>query len=385
MANTIRIKRGQNAPASTLAAGEFAIDQANENLYLGIDDGLGNISNKIVGGNGTFATHSDVAAAVSAGTGSLGTMSTQNANSVAITGGTVTATLDANSQPITNVGTPVSGTDATNKSYVDGAITTATGALGTMSTQNANAVAITGGTIDAVAITSLANPVNSGDAANKSYVDSSVSALGSVFHFIGDVSAATGNDLTTLSDQSTGSYYRVDVAGTYTAGASSFALKVGDAIVKTSTGWQKLDNVDAEVFGTANEVLVTGNEEIGYTIALESAFKTRVSDVESKTQNIDLAATTANDTKLNGLLRASELIVGQGITEDFSVQGGQVRLNWATNSSNVASYGTLRINSGGGEFDANGISVGLKTDGGILCTSGTAMPIDNFVLDGGTF
>ena len=379
MANTIRIKRGSNAPTTTLAAGEFAIDQANKNLYLGIDDGLGNVTNEIVGGNGTFATHSDVAAAVSAGTGSLGTMSTQNANSVAITGGSVTATLDANSQPITNVGMPVSGTDATNKSYVDGAITTATGSLGTMSTQNANAVAITGGTIDAVAITSLANPVNSGDAANKSYVDSSVSALGSVFHFIGDVSAATGNDLTTLSDQSTGSYYRVDVAGTYTAGASSFALKVGDAIVKTSTGWQKLDNVDAEVFGTANEVLVTGNEEIGYTIALESAFKTRVSNVESKTQNIDLAGTTAGTTVLNGVLQDPSFNPSVGAKIDLS--GRSMQFNMSAETFFEVGYGEVKL---GAKFAGPGSAVKIQA---ALVGDGAygAVPMDNFVLDGGTF
>lgn len=43
--------------------------------------------------------------------------------------------------------------------------------LGSMATQGAGAVAITGGTMSNVAITGLANPTNAGDAASKSYVD----------------------------------------------------------------------------------------------------------------------------------------------------------------------------------------------------------------------
>lgn len=43
--------------------------------------------------------------------------------------------------------------------------------LGTMATQAAGAVAITGGTIDGAAVTGLSSPTNSGDAATKGYVD----------------------------------------------------------------------------------------------------------------------------------------------------------------------------------------------------------------------
>jgi hypothetical protein len=51
------------------------------------------------------------------------------------------------------VPTPIAGSNTTqiaNTAYVKSEITTATGSLGTISTQNANAVAITGGTVSGI-------------------------------------------------------------------------------------------------------------------------------------------------------------------------------------------------------------------------------------------
>lgn len=98
----------------------------------------------------------------------LGTMSTQNANAVNITGGTVagstiTGNITGNAANVTGtVAVANGGTGATTLTgYIRGTGTAAlagaatipntdiTG-LGTMSTQNASAVAITGGTIDSV-------------------------------------------------------------------------------------------------------------------------------------------------------------------------------------------------------------------------------------------
>jgi hypothetical protein len=80
--------------------------------------------------------------------------------SVAADGQTpITGNLQMSNNKITSLGTPTSAYDATTKYYVDGAITAATGSLGTMSSQNANNVAITGGTITGL---SSALPVASG-------------------------------------------------------------------------------------------------------------------------------------------------------------------------------------------------------------------------------
>jgi len=107
-------------------------------------------------GNGTSAFTASTTIPSTDITG-LGTMSTQNANAVAITGGTISGL----SSPLD---VPSGGTGAaTLTGYVKGTGTAAlTGAatipntditgLGTMSTQNANAIAVTGGTINGTTI-----------------------------------------------------------------------------------------------------------------------------------------------------------------------------------------------------------------------------------------
>jgi hypothetical protein len=85
----------------------------------------------------------------------LNDMAAALTGSVAADGQTpVTGDLQMSSHKILALATCTAATDAANKSYVDAAIITATGSLGTMSSQNANNVAITGGTI-----TGLSSPL----------------------------------------------------------------------------------------------------------------------------------------------------------------------------------------------------------------------------------
>jgi hypothetical protein len=90
----------------------------------------------------------------------LSDISTALTGSLASDGQTpVTGDIQMGGNKITGLGTPTVNTDGSTKGYVDSAIATATGSLGTMSTQNANNVAITGGTITGL---SSALPVASG-------------------------------------------------------------------------------------------------------------------------------------------------------------------------------------------------------------------------------
>jgi len=260
-------------------------------------------------------------------TGSLGTMSTQDADSVAITGGTIdgvtlSGTMEASAVTFQypTIEGPVINDVQINSGTIDdttiGATTPSTGAFTTL---NANSLRTAGnidldnmgeilnvnrigmaGNIDFESlgrVINLNDPVDAQDAATKNYVNNAVSVLGSVFHYVGDLSAnIVGTSLATLTDGTTGAYYKVDVAGAYTDGATTFNAKVGDAFVKTSTGWQKIDNVDVVVSGTANEISVTGDENAGYTVALAGEFKDKVTLLETKTQNIDHTGTSAGIT-----------------------------------------------------------------------------------------
>ena len=342
MANPIiKIKRGATAPVATLNAGEFAIDQVAKNLYLGVEVG-GSVTNEIVGGEGTFATKAYVTTALGGVSGTLGNMAVQNKETINITGGSLGNSADdlfIHGAEMTNASlenglidsTPIGATTPST-----GAFTTlsATDLSGTIDATNAvinfsslndailegavirNASSVDDSPIGATTpstgafttLTASSAPSASNDVVRKTDLESAISALGSVFHYVGNVSLATTPfDLGTLPDQNTGAYYRVDVAGTYVdAGYPDVEAKVGDAFIFTATnGFQKLDNVDAVVTDVSGETVVTGTEDTGYTVGLAPAFVTRMDEVETKTQNIDLTGTTAGETIVTGVIKSA--------------------------------------------------------------------------------
>jgi hypothetical protein len=408
MANPIiKILRGATPPSATLQAGQFAVDQVAKNLYLGVEVG-GVVTNEIVGGEGTFATKNYVDTAVSNGTGSLGTMSTQDADSVAITGGNINGTTI-------------------------GATTPSTGKFTSLDVTVSDITMSGSGLIDMNAgrITNLSAPVNANDSVRKTDLDSAISALGSVFHYEGPITsffvpataAATQPlDLDTLN-QTTGAYYQIDydyvgngtnatVELTYSGLATPIKVKAGDAIVKTTTGWQKIDNVDVVVIGTANEISVTGDENTGYAVALATAFKDKVSDLETKTQNIDLAGTTSETTQINGDIKLNgtggatfikATPGGRGITVGSSAADEELFLSASGAHAVVSAIGTnaneltlngSKVNIGGSYDPSVWPPIGNSTDDATevkinaVTVKGSASgttTLEDFVIDGGVY
>ena len=353
MANPIiKIKRGAVAPVATLQAGEFAIDQVNKNLYLGVEV-AGNVTNEIVGGSGTFAKKTDVANALANGLKYKGEITIPSAHltDADFTGAAGTLWESPQTGFYYSVGSVASGgvfkygssTPMTEITLVEGdaLVKTTTGWQ-----------RLVGGTA----------------------LSEAISNLGDVFHYAGlasAVNATTPFDLNTLTDTDTGAYYKVSVTGIYEDGSTTFNAKVGDAFVKTTTGWQKIDNVDVVVSGTTDEITVTGDENAGYVVSLttgtagswKDGVEGDIDDLEQKTQNIDLTDTIANTTRISGNVVFGPSLANQNFKVDSN---GTVSINSATNNTTWNGYGTLDLQSGGGLGNSTDGFTALKAAGHLV-------------------
>jgi hypothetical protein len=136
--------------------------------------------------------------------------------------------------------------------------------LGTMSTQNANNVAITGGTMSGVAITGyipttekgVANGVATLDAGGQVPV-SQLPPMGDL-NYQGTWNASTNTPTLTSSVGTKGYYYVVSVAGTTNLNGIT-DWQIGDWAVFNGSVWQKIDNTDAvtSVNGFTGTVVLT--------------------------------------------------------------------------------------------------------------------------------
>ena len=397
MANPIiRIKRGSSTPANgVLSAGELAVDLTNKNLFVGQADG----SALPIGGEGTFATKDYVTNV----TGSLGTMSQQNADSVAITGGTIDGTTIGNrhiSASGTFSGLTVTGGYIYNDQSHDFEIQHQGGGSLFLNNQDGGgSVKITASDLDLQAsrIVNVGAPSDANDAVRKTDLDavsSAVSALGSAFNYVGTVAggadAASATDLSALAEKDAGDYYKVGTAGYFVlAPASAFYANANDGLVfNNASGVDLIDNTNSSVSGSANEIAVTGSADSGFVVAIDSVFSGRLStaesditDLETKTQNIDLANTTAGTTTLDG-----QLVVNNGITDNLRLTSTSVIGEASAGDFTIgtlAANGKVIVDSNGGASDIDLQATAVNVTGNLV-GSGTST-ITDFVIDGGTF
>jgi len=136
--------------------------------------------------------------------------------------------------------------------------------LGTMSTQNANNVAITGGTMSGVTVTGYiptsekAQPLGVAtlDAGGK--VPTSQIPLQGDLNYQGTWNASTNTPTLTSSTGTQGYYYVVSVAGTTNLNGIT-DWQIGDWAIYNGSVWQKVDNTDAvsSVNGQTGTVVLT--------------------------------------------------------------------------------------------------------------------------------
>jgi trimeric autotransporter adhesin len=152
-----------------------------------------------------------------------------------------------------------------------------------------------------------------GDTTLQSNIDalsSQVTALGNAFNYVGALEGGaegTPLDLTTLPEgqKDAGDYFKVTTAGWFVVGAgTAFFANIGDGIVwNIFGGVDKIDNTDSNVQGTTNEIAVTGSADTGFVVGIDTAFKDRVSTLESGA-TAEAAARAAADATLQANIDA---------------------------------------------------------------------------------
>ena len=181
--------------------------------------------------------------------------------------------------PVANGGTGASTLTGYVKGNGTAAMTAATTipstdvtGLGTMSTQNANNVAITGGTMSSVAITGyipttekgVANGVATLDSGGTVPISQLPAAVLGALSYQGTWNASTNTPTLTSSVGTKGYYYVVNVAGSTNLNGITDWL-VGDWAVFNGSVWQKVDNTDAvtSVNGYTGTVVLTQTDISG--------------------------------------------------------------------------------------------------------------------------
>ena len=182
----------------------------------------------------------------------LGTIAEQDANSVAITGGTISGVTLPASNITGTLGVPNGGTGATTLTgYVKGSGTSALTASSTIPNTD-----ITGLGTASTKDVGIALGVATLDASGK--VPTSQIPLQGDLNYQGTWNATTNTPTLTSSVGTQGYYYVVDVAGTTNLNGIT-DWKVGDWAIYNGTVWQKVDNTDAvtSVNGQVGTVVLT--------------------------------------------------------------------------------------------------------------------------------
>jgi hypothetical protein len=319
-------------------------------------------------------------------------MAEQNANSVAITGGTISGVTLPASNITGTLGVPNGGTGATTLTgYVKGTGTTPMTASATIPNTDITGLG-TASTKDAGAALGVATL----DAGGKVPVSELPAAVLGALSYQGTWDAATNTPTLTSSVGTKGYYYVVSVAGTTNLNGITDWL-VGDWAVYNGSIWQKVDNTETvtSVNGqTGAVVLTTTNVAEGtnlyYTDArsrgalsagtgisynsttgvITNASPSLGGDVVGPASATDNAVARF-DTTTGKLLQNSVVTVGDtgavsGVTTLAASTSVTTPIVQASNSAGLAlknSAGTTQISMGGGGGDNVTIAVATNING----------------------
>jgi hypothetical protein len=229
--------------------------------------------------------------------------------------------------------------------------------LGTMSTQNANNVAITGGTMSGVAITGYIPTTEKAQPLGVATLDAGGKVPQSQIPLMGDLNyqgtwnASTNTPTLTSSVGTKGYYYVVDVSGnTNLNGITDWVI--GDWAIFNGSIWQKVDNTDAvtSVNGKVGTVVLTNTDISGFGTM--------------STQNANSVAITGGT--INGTTIGATTASTGAFTTATASTSVTTPIVQASNSGGLAlknSAGTTQISMGGGGGDNVTISVATNING----------------------
>jgi len=306
----------------------------------------------------------------------LGTMAEQNANAVAITGGTISGVTIPASNVTGTLQVNQGGTGATTLTgYVKGAGTTALTASSTIPNTDITGLG-TASTKDA----GSANGVATLDAGGKVPVSELPAAVLGALSYQGTWNASTNTPTLTSSTGTKGYYYVVSVAGNTNLDGITDWL-VGDWAVYNGTVWQKVDNTETvtSVNGQVGAVVLTASDVGAQPAGTYVTSVSATSPVTSSGGTTPTIAMPAANGTTNGYLTSTDWTTFSTISSGGVVGPASATDNAITRfdgtTGKLVQNSTVTLDDNGNIINAN--SLGLDTTPATVPTTVGTMSWDD--------
>jgi hypothetical protein len=306
----------------------------------------------------------------------LGTMAEQDANAVAITGGTISGVTIPASNVTGTLQVNQGGTGATTLTgYVKGAGTTALTASSTIPNTDITGLG-TASTKDAGA----ANGVATLDAGGKVPVSELPAAVLGALSYQGTWNANTNTPTLTSSTGTKGYYYVVSVAGNTNLDGITDWL-VGDWAVYNGTVWQKVDNTETvtSVNGQVGAVVLTASDVGAQPAGTYVTSVSATSPVTSSGGTTPTIAMPAANGTTNGYLTSTDWTTFSTISSGGVVGPASATDNAITRfdgtTGKLVQNSTVTLDDNGNIINAN--SLGLDTTPATVPTTVGTMSWDD--------